>query len=546
MILSVGTFMRKTATAVALVLAAALVCGMLGGCHGSRKINDFEIPDSLDESRRIEIVFWAKNDTNINQRRIYEKAIADFQELYPSITVKLKSYTDYGSIYNDVITNISTGTTPNICITYPDHIATYITGENVVLPLDSIMDDPEYGLGGSEIRFDAPKKDDIQKKFLDEGIVSGRQYALPFMRSTEALYVNKTYVEAMGYSIPDVVTWDFIWEVSEKAMERSDADPDVFKVNGQNIMIPFIYKSTDNMMITALKQKNAGYSTEKGEILIFNDTTKEFLEEIAVHGGTRAFSTFKISSYPGNFFNAGRCIFAVDSTAGATWIGSHAPLSDIHESEIVEFETVVRPVPQFDASEPRMISQGPSVCVFNKNDRQEVLASWIFAQYLLTNSVQIPYSGTEGYVPVTKTAIGSPEYKDYLSRRGEDNKTYYSVKIDATKLLLDNIENSFITPVFNGSASLRDAAGELIENVVKSKRRGETVDDAYFVQLKEKITKLYRLDRLETSEEDGRTLGKLPASSVVLLAALATVWTGIGAYYVCQALKKKKEKSGNG
>ena len=39
-----------------------------------------------------------------------------------------------------------------------------------------------------------------------------------------------------------------------------------------------------------------------------------------------------------------------------------------------------------------MISQGPSVCVFNKSDSQVVLASWLFAQYLLTNDVQIAYS----------------------------------------------------------------------------------------------------------------------------------------------------------
>ena len=106
-----------------------------------------------------------------------------------------------------------------------------------------------------------------------------------------------------------------------------------------------------------------------------------------------AFSTFKISSYPGNFLNAGQCIFAIDSTAGATWMGSEAPNLDIHKSDIVEFETVVRPIPQYDVNNPQMISQGPSVCIFNKADPQEVLASWIFVQFLLTNEVQLAYSG---------------------------------------------------------------------------------------------------------------------------------------------------------
>ena len=63
-----------------------------------------------------------------------------------------------------------------------------------------------------------------------------------------------------------------------------------------------------------------------------------------------------------------------------------------------------------------MISQGPSVCVFSKSDPQEVLASWLFAQYLLTNNVQIAYSQTEGYIPVTSKAQESPAYQDYLSR----------------------------------------------------------------------------------------------------------------------------------
>lgn len=55
--------------------------------------------------------------------------------------MNLNLYTDYGKIYNDVITNISTNTTPNVCITYPDHIATYLTGQNTVVPLDDLFAD---------------------------------------------------------------------------------------------------------------------------------------------------------------------------------------------------------------------------------------------------------------------------------------------------------------------------------------------------------------------------------------------------------------------
>ena len=73
------------------------------------------------------------------QTDIYKKAISDFQELYPNITVNIRLYTDYGKIYNDVITNIATDTTPDVCITYPDHIATYLTGQGTVVPLDDLI-----------------------------------------------------------------------------------------------------------------------------------------------------------------------------------------------------------------------------------------------------------------------------------------------------------------------------------------------------------------------------------------------------------------------
>ncbi len=530
---------RYAAKLTGLLLTLTLSLPLFCACHGSRGLDPFVMPTDFDTERQYEISFWAKNDTNLTQVGIYEKAIEDFQKLYPNITVNLRLYTDYGRIYNDVITNISTNTTPNVCITYPDHIATYKTGTNVVVPLDALMDDPRYGLGGSELRFDGPTKAEIIPKFLDEGVIDGLQYALPFMRSTEACYVNVTYLERLGYELPEVLTWDFVWEVSKKAAEQ-DADG-VYKVNGQKVMIPFIYKSTDNMMIQMLRQRGAGYSAADGTIDLFHETTKDILFTIADAVEAGAFSTFKISSYPANFLNAGQCIFAIDSTAGATWMGSDAPLSDISEENFVAFETAVLPIPQESTEELTMISQGPSMCIFNKGDADEVLASWLFAQYMLTNDVQIAYSQTEGYAPVTAKAQQSATYLDYLSRAGEDNDFYYDVKLSATKLLLDNTDNTFVTAVFNGSASLRDAAGQLIENVTKSVRRGETVDGAYIDELFDDVTSLYRLDSVGGQRGTTGELGPLPTTSKVLLSAIGVAWIGILAYVAYEKAKARRK-----
>ena len=508
---------------LAMLLFSALV---LPGCHGSRNRSAFRLPEAFDESRPVSITFWAKNDTNKVQTAIYEKAIRDFEALYPNITVTMRLYTDYGRIYNDVITNIATDTTPNVCITYPDHIATYLTGSDVVVPLDDLLTDPKYGLGGSELRFDSPKKEEVVPEFLQECSIGGQIY--------------ETFVEKLGYTLPEVLTWDFVWEVSDAAAKKDSSG--TYLLNGQKVMIPFLYKSTDNMMIQMLRQLDAGYSDATGKIEIFNDTTKSLLQTIAAHVKQGSFSTFKISSYPANFLNAGQCVFAVDSTAGSTWMGSKAPLLDISADKVVDFETVVMTIPQFDPVRQRMISQGPSVCMFNKPDRQEVLASWLFLQYLLSNDVQIAYAETEGYVPVTLKAQQSEEYQDYLSRIGEDNDLHYDVKILASQLLLSHTGDTFVTPVFNGSASLRDAAGQMIENVTKSVRRKEAVNDAYYEKLYADMVSLYHLnlDGTGASAAARQDLGPLPHTAVVLLVSLACAWVLITLYFCLKQFKKRK------
>ena len=157
------------------------------------------------------------------QTDIYKKAIADFEALYPNITVNLKLYTDYGKIYNDVITNIATDTTPNVCITYPDHIATYLTGSKVrSYRWMTLLADPDYGLGGSELAFDSPTQEEIIPQFLEECSFNGHYYALPFMRSTEACYVNQDICgSSWAIRFRTTLTWDFIWEVSEAATKKN-------------------------------------------------------------------------------------------------------------------------------------------------------------------------------------------------------------------------------------------------------------------------------------------------------------------------------------
>ncbi len=53
--------MRKI---ISIILLLVLCLGLFSGCHGSRGLDAFVIPEEFDTSRDYEITFWAKNDTS--------------------------------------------------------------------------------------------------------------------------------------------------------------------------------------------------------------------------------------------------------------------------------------------------------------------------------------------------------------------------------------------------------------------------------------------------------------------------------------------------
>ena len=142
-----------------------------------------------------------------------------------------------------------------------------------------------------------------------------------------------------------------------------------------------------------------------------------------------------------------------------------------------------------------------------------------------------------------------------LSRSGEDNKEHYRIKIEAARLLMANTANTFTTPVFQGSTSVRDAAGLLIETVTKNERRKQPVDDASLEKLRSEACSLYQLNpsapgwtaRADAAADGaaisgGAEQGPLPLASRVLLETLAAVWVLIGLVYGYSALKRRRER----
>jgi multiple sugar transport system substrate-binding protein len=220
------------------------------------------------------------------------------------------------------------------------------------------------------------------------------------------------------------------------------------------------------------KQYGYDYTTDDGDILFSNDNTKQMITNLNKLYKENLFVTWQNTGYyPGDKFNNGTTIFGIDSSAGSTWIGPNSPLGAAGNKD---FEVLVTTIPQADVNNPVVISQGPSLCVFNKPHQNEVLASWIFMQFLLTEEIQVSFAQTEGYSPVTDTAINSKEFQNFLN-----NPETYSVQRDAILNVIEYRDKTFITPAFNGSALVRGNVGDLLDKATKSKKKDIDVDDLF-------------------------------------------------------------------
>ena len=66
---------KKMIKRIAAIVLLMCLLFALTGCHGKQKSVTFAVPEQFDDQTPVEIIFWAKNDTNRNQVAVYQQAI---------------------------------------------------------------------------------------------------------------------------------------------------------------------------------------------------------------------------------------------------------------------------------------------------------------------------------------------------------------------------------------------------------------------------------------------------------------------------------------
>lgn len=488
---------------------------------------------------RVQVTFWhAMGATN---QVVIDKMIKTFEDKYPNVHVTQANQGGYDELRDKVNNSIIAGTMPTIAQTYPDHVTSYLARKDAVVNLNKYVYDAELG-------FDSQGVDEslYVKSFYAESTSYddlGSMYSLPFNKSTEITFYNKTvfnkydwFVGLLGYEVEDIYSEyeangvnekgetvyntekrvfkkDFVWHPTWQQLEKIGAafiNTGEYKqaVDQKKKVAAFSYDSQSNLFITLTQQlaaldENDKYG-EMGETAYtgFNESRIgqfNFLDENNPYA-TEAVKYYKQQydngyfatsgtlgvSYSSDAFKAVQCVVTIGSSAGAGY-------NDPGEA----FEVGVGTYPQVEGTpeeEYQVIQQGTNVTLFAQRDPEVEKYGWLFILHMINFENALLWATETAYFPIRTDVFDSQQYKDYIA-----GKTY----TDAGEVIYEpglkgiaaevgwTQRNWFYTNcAFNGTDVARDSVELLVQNVLLNKK--DSVDAAIasaFATCKDELSK---------------------------------------------------------
>lgn len=445
----------------ALVMTLLMLAGVfsLSACSGPKAAPNFDVPEGGYDGSEVTITFYHTMGSNLSD--VLNLYIEEFNKLYPNIHVQHEQVGSYDDVREQISTEITVSAQPNIAYCYPDHVALYNLA-GVVATLDNLIESDitvTRADGSTEILgLTDEQKADFIEAYYNEGkqFGDGLMYTMPFSKSTEVLYYNKTFFDEHKLQLP--TTWD---ELEALCAQIKAIDPE---------SIPLGYDSEGNWFITMCEQYGSDYTSATGDHYLFdNETNRSFVKKFREWYQKGYLTTQTLyGSYTSGLFTAEsgtRSYMSIGSSAGATHQRPAATADGTYP-----FEVGIATIPQVNTSNKKVISQGPSVCIFKKDNPQEVVASWLFVKFLTTSvSFQAEFSMASGYVPVLKSVAENPEYAKFIANA--DGGKYISAL--SAKVCLEQESAYYTSPAFNGSSTARDQVGALLAKCLTADDGGD-------------------------------------------------------------------------
>ncbi len=409
--------------------------------------------------------------------------IAEFKKIEPNVTVNnVKETGSYDDVKKKVISQLATDEHPDLFVGYPDSVQEIMQYDKVV-QLDDYMNDKTFGWSDAE-------KKDIIPAYLAEGAsypVKG-YWSLPFAKSTEAMYYNKTVLVGLDLHAQDAtinegkpltetyinnLTWEELFGKLLPAIKSyNDAqtpEKKIIKESEKYGSSIFGYDSDDNLFITLAEQYGYGYTSIKedgtGSLDFVNDGMKGLMKTFnaAHNAGTPEISKGEFitkgsfGNYTNYVFTAQASLFSIGSTGGIKYQQSN------------DFETGVAKIPHAAGKAAKVINQGPSLAILDHKDKNRATASWLFYKFLTNETNATQWAVKTGYSPIRYSTLDSDDYIEYSRTDGKESNSLEALQARVAQYVSTVSDDLYTSPVFKGSATARTEVGALVTKLLGKK-----------------------------------------------------------------------------
>ena len=369
--------------------------------------------DASDDSasgETTEIVFW--HAMGGGQGEALEKLVKQFEEENPNIKVNLQNQGNYGDLNQILVATMqSPQDLPTITQAYPDWMLQFQSADLVADLTDMVKG--ENGIEDYE---------DILPGVREEIETDGKIMGLPFNKSTEVLWYNKTLFDELGLEVP--TTYEELEEVSKKIKEEKD--------------IPGVgFDSLPNYYATYMH--NNGLEMDQDLDLAGDKSVEavEYYQKGIKDGYFRIAGTDQYMSGP----------FA-NEQVGA-YIGSNAGEVYVKDGVEGKFEYAAAPYPAESS-----VQQGTNIYMFENASDDQKKAAFEFLKFLVSKESQIQFALDTGYMPARTSAVEDSKYKDSDSA--------------IAKILADATKNLYSRPLAPGSQQAYNDIGSTLEQILSN------------------------------------------------------------------------------
>lgn len=331
------------------------------------------------------------------------------------ITVNLVNQGAYGDLSKKLMGSVAAKTLPDLAQVYNSWIVNYL---DAVVPLDNY------------VASDFDNYDDIVESYRNESSEFGKIYTLPFNKSTQLYFYNKTVFNELGLEPPK--TWEDLYHIGEV----------VYNATGK----PAIGYDDLTAMFQQFVLQNGSEFIQDGQVKFNNPQGIEAFDyflDMYKKGYARIAGEDQYHSGP---FGNGDVLAYVGSSAGVAFIQANG------------FEFGVAPLP---AGKKGAVPQAGTDLAMFTQDKNRQLAAWEYMKYLTSADATTQWAMATGYLPVRVSAFNSETFQNYM----KDN--------EAAKAAYEQVADQYFEPAFKGSDEIRSMIGTEVESAILEGRTAE-------------------------------------------------------------------------